>query len=397
VLLLPPLRTTVAQARPQEAAVGTANSKLKHEAFVPESSPRPYNPLQKKVNITGLVDTRAPNGTFGATNNSAFIGTTPGVSGVTTRAIDINSDGQVSGVGHVSLPAALSRAGVLLLHCLLLQLLLALRAAVHQPAPSTATVRTQPAHALFLTPLLASCVRAPCRRQVERSRLGINAQYPDPVLVNPNGWRVGAKGNATQVIATGAGDVKVYTQTRADAKLAPAIALAGTNVLSPGTATSYTDATAVRGRGCSSAGLRVRASASQPYYLLLPPVSHASPCLAPTLLLLLLPPLLPTHTQYARPGLQYGVTLANAEQHMQSTSECATCVSTPMLPPVSCQLLGMRPGLPFFACTDALLCCPQCPLCSQTRTSGLVRVPALEPCAPVPSLVRARLSPSART
>lgn len=190
----------VAQARPQEAAVGTANSKLKHEAFVPESSPRPYNPLQKKVNITGLVDTRAPNGTFGATNatgNLAFIGTTPGVSGVTTRAIDINSDGQV-----------------------------------------------------------------------ERSRLGINAQYPDPVLVNPNGWRVGAKANATQVIATGAGDVKVYTQTRADAKLAPAIALAGTNVLSPGTATSYTDATA-----------------------------------------------------YARPGLQYGVTLANAEQHMQSTNE----------------------------------------------------------------------------
>lgn len=115
-------------------------------------------------------------------------------------------------------------------------------------------------------------ILSPCV-QVTRARVSVNSAYQDPVFQNPNGWRVGAKVNSTVIIASPTGGaLQVYNQDRADSKLAPAIAIAGTNTLSAVPTTSYTQAEA-----------------------------------------------------YARPGLQYGVTFAQADQHMQNLGECPPC------------------------------------------------------------------------
>lgn len=105
--------------------------------------------------------------------------------------------------------------------------------------------------------------------QVTKARQTVTANYPDPILENPNGWRVGAKANATMIVASSAGDVKLFNNAVANSKLAPAIALAGTNSLTSGSTLSITQADAT-----------------------------------------------------GRPGLQYGVVLSKADQQMVNTSEC---------------------------------------------------------------------------
>lgn len=104
--------------------------------------------------------------------------------------------------------------------------------------------------------------------QVTLARQSLIASYPDPVLQNPNGWRVGAKTNSTIVVATNADSLKVFNQAQAGSKLAPAIALASTNTLSSGPTTAITTVEAT-----------------------------------------------------GRPGLQYGVVLAKADQQMVNTGE----------------------------------------------------------------------------
>lgn len=102
-----------------------------------------------------------------------------------------------------------------------------------------------------------------------RSRVSQTVNYPDPVLENPNGWNVGVKSKVVQNIVSTADDVKVVTSAGAVAKLAPAIAMAATNTLTAAPTAAYTSAQAV-----------------------------------------------------ARPGSQYGVTLASSDQHMVNLSEC---------------------------------------------------------------------------
>lgn len=105
--------------------------------------------------------------------------------------------------------------------------------------------------------------------QVTKSRLSVTANYPDPILTNPNGWRVGTKANATQVIVSTTNEgVDVVTQAAANSKLAPAIATATTNTLTQVPTRAVTTADA-----------------------------------------------------FGRPGLQYGVTLTAADSHMQNLSE----------------------------------------------------------------------------
>jgi hypothetical protein len=109
------------------------------------------------------------------------------------------------------------------------------------------------------------------RPQIEQARLSLTAAYPDPVLTNPNGWKVGAKANSTMVVITPTSEpFRGYNQVRVDTKLAPAIGIVGTNVL-----TNQAD--------------QVVYSQSE---------------------------------AYSRPGLQYGVTLSKVDQQLINTSEC---------------------------------------------------------------------------
>lgn len=104
-------------------------------------------------------------------------------------------------------------------------------------------------------------------------RQTVTASYPDPVLVNPNGVTIGAKANATVILATPTGeDVKVQNGAVAQTRLAPAIAVAGTSLLTSGATTGLTTAAAV-----------------------------------------------------GRPGLQYGVVFAQADQQMQNLGEPCVC------------------------------------------------------------------------
>jgi hypothetical protein len=103
---------------------------------------------------------------------------------------------------------------------------------------------------------------------VTRSRATGTANYPDIVLDNPNGWNVGVKSKVTQNIVSTADGVTVVTSAGANSKLAPAIALATTNTLTAAPTAAYTGAEA-----------------------------------------------------YGRPGNQYGVVLASADQHMVNLSE----------------------------------------------------------------------------
>lgn len=103
------------------------------------------------------------------------------------------------------------------------------------------------------------------------TRVAIDAPLPctcittlHQVLDNPNGWRFKTVANSTMVIATPE-DIKVRNAATANSKLAPAIALAGTNILSKGAIEAYTDVAAT-----------------------------------------------------GRPGLQYGATVAKADQYLQS-------------------------------------------------------------------------------
>lgn len=92
------------------------------------------------------------------------------------------------------------------------------------------------------------------------------------MLTNPNGWRVGAKANSTMVIATDTTEpFRGYNQVRVDSKLAPAIGIAGSNVL-------------------TSAGDQIVYTQSE---------------------------------AYGRPGLQYGVVFSDADQYLMNTSESA--------------------------------------------------------------------------
>jgi hypothetical protein len=126
--------------------------------------------------------------------------------------------------------------------------------------------------------------------------MSLIAAYPDKLFQNPNGWRVGAKVNSTVAIATPtANEVQVYNQDRADSKLAPAIAIAGTSLLTAQPTTSYTQA-----------------------------------------------------ESYARPGLQYGVTFSDADQQMVNLGEsqvlgfkkasvgCTLLLAVPVAEPLFC-------------------------------------------------------------
>eukprot|EP00775_Hariotina_reticulata_P003102 gene3102-3381_t len=99
---------------------------------------------------------------------------------------------------------------------------------------------------------------------ITSAQLSATANYPDKVLDNPNGWRFKTVANSTMVIATPE-DIKVRNTATANSKLAPAIALAGTNILTRGGVEGYTDVAA-----------------------------------------------------FGRPGLQYGATVAKADQYLQS-------------------------------------------------------------------------------
>ncbi len=111
--------------------------------------------------------------------------------------------------------------------------------------------------------------------QVKRARQQVTANYPDPILENPNGWRVGAKAQATMNVATTADPLFQNTAT-ANSKLAPAIALAATSTLTNSDTLALTQA-----------------------------------------------------ETFARPGLQYGVSLSKAEQNMVNLSECC-CFPSPL-------------------------------------------------------------------
>lgn len=106
--------------------------------------------------------------------------------------------------------------------------------------------------------------------QVIQAQQVITANYPDPVLVDPNGWRVGARARSDMIIASAADSdkVQVVNSATSNTKLAPSIAIANTNTLTGRPTFGYTTANA-----------------------------------------------------YARPGLQYGVTLASADQQMDNMSE----------------------------------------------------------------------------
>jgi hypothetical protein len=106
--------------------------------------------------------------------------------------------------------------------------------------------------------------------QVTQAQQAVTANYPDPILANPNGWRVGARARSDMIIASNTedGDVDIVNSATSNTKLAPSIAIANTNTLTSQPTTAVTTADA-----------------------------------------------------YARLGLQYGVTLASADQQMDNMSE----------------------------------------------------------------------------
>lgn len=97
------------------------------------------------------------------------------------------------------------------------------------------------------------------------------ANYPNPKTANPNGWRVKTKARGIVNLATDTEEtVGVYNLVNSNSKLAPAISKAATTILSSGSAGGFaaTDASAL-----------------------------------------------------ARPGLQYGVTVAEADQYFANTAQ----------------------------------------------------------------------------
>jgi hypothetical protein len=105
--------------------------------------------------------------------------------------------------------------------------------------------------------------------QIATARQSAAANYPDPILTNPNGWRVGTKAAATMNIVTPTTEeVLLRNQADANSKLAPAIAMAGTSALTTADTVGFTTAEAT-----------------------------------------------------GRPGLQYGVTLAKADQQLVNLSK----------------------------------------------------------------------------
>ncbi|KAF6264586.1 hypothetical protein COO60DRAFT_72209 [Scenedesmus sp. NREL 46B-D3] len=100
---------------------------------------------------------------------------------------------------------------------------------------------------------------------------GASAVYPNKKFDNPNGWRFKVKANSSVTLATKTPEfVSVVNTARADAKLAPSIAKAGTNVLfnSQSGGEFFTDAIA-----------------------------------------------------YGRPGLQYGATVGEADSYITNTAQ----------------------------------------------------------------------------
>lgn len=97
-----------------------------------------------------------------------------------------------------------------------------------------------------------------------------SAAYPNPKFDNPNGWRFKVKANSSVTVATKSA-INLVNSARADSKLGPAIAKAGTNVLSTDAIFGVTDVNA-----------------------------------------------------YARPGLQYGATVAEGDQYLASTKQDVT-------------------------------------------------------------------------
>jgi hypothetical protein len=98
-----------------------------------------------------------------------------------------------------------------------------------------------------------------------------NAAYPNKKFDNPNGWRFKVKANSSVTLATKTQEtIDVLNSARTDAKLGPAITKAGTNVLS----------------NSQSGGLVVTDASA-----------------------------------FGRPGLQYGVTLAEADQYVMNTAQ----------------------------------------------------------------------------
>jgi len=180
-------------AQEQQAAVETAGKKMNSEAFQPGRTVD-YNPLQKKVIVESVLDTREPADSAAGIRGKEKQNTPTGLP--QTRAVALEGD------------------------------------------------------------------------QVTQARVVINSAYPDPILQNPNGWRVGSKANSTMIVASSAPTVNVWNSANANAKLAPAIAVAGTNTLTSGGTLALTEASAA-----------------------------------------------------SRPGLQYGVVLAKADQHMVNTNE----------------------------------------------------------------------------
>lgn len=175
------------------AAVEPAGKNLDPNAFTTGPTVN-YNPLQKKVIVEGLMDTRLSGNQVGSLGNPALVTGGQGQ----TRVAFTDGDGQVT-----------------------------------------------------------------------RARQAITANYPDPVLANPNGWRVGAKSKSDMIIASTTADgVTVVNSAGANTKLAPSIALANTNTLTASDTHAFTSAEA-----------------------------------------------------YARPGLQYGVTLGSADQQMVNMNE----------------------------------------------------------------------------
>jgi len=178
----------------EEAAVETAakNKKMNPEAFQPGPTVN-YNPLQKKIIVKSVLDTREP----------------------------------------ADSPAGLTPPS---------------------PVPNAQISRTIETEG----------------GSVKRARVNIVAANPDPILENPNGWKVGVKVNSTMIVASAAdpaSDPALWNQVTAHSKLAPAIAVAGTSALTHGPTLGVTYADA-----------------------------------------------------FSRPGLQYGVTLADADQSLVNTN-----------------------------------------------------------------------------
>ncbi|KAF8060350.1 hypothetical protein HT031_004886 [Scenedesmus sp. PABB004] len=98
----------------------------------------------------------------------------------------------------------------------------------------------------------------------------ITANYPNKEFDNPEGWRFKTKANASMTIVS-KGNVDLFNAATANGKLAPAIAKAGTNAIVNGGGFAVTDALA-----------------------------------------------------FGRPGLQYGATVAVADQYIVDTTQDAT-------------------------------------------------------------------------